>query len=344
MKEQKYLILLVIMSTAMSSCSYRSLVGFLKPPQSYTKTPIPKPPDYSQVTSWHIINPTDTQKLTDVFFVHPTTYIKGKGWNQVLDDAKINERTRILSLRYQASIFYENHRVFVPKYRQATFYAFADKKDNGKQALDLAYQDVKTAFEYYLEHHNQGRPVILAAHSQGSFHLKRLLAEMQENKQLKEKLIVAYLAGWVVPNTYFEQENTTFAACSTATQTTCVASWNTEGEAPKMSLVEIMGEGQEIYCINPLSWKTTTENIPKEQNKGALQPDPETGKSEIILNYCNAQIKNGVVKIKTPSNVKDLQTPMGKGNYHLYDYSFFYENIKENAQKRSEIFIKSKEN
>lgn len=339
MKKQLGILWLVIVSINLSSCSYRSLVGFLKPPQSYTKTTIPAAPDYSQIASWHIINPADTQKMTDVFFVHPTTYIKGKGWNQVLEDTKINERTRILSLRYQASLFYENHRVFVPKYRQATFYAFADKKEDGKKALDLAYQDVKAAFEYYLEQHNQGRPIILAAHSQGSFHLKRLLVEIQKDKQLQEQLVVAYLAGWTIPMTYFENENIAFAPCSTATQTGCIASWNTEGAAPKMSLVKTIGKGQQIYCINPLSWKTTTENIPKEQNKGALQPDPATGKSEMILHYCNAQIKDGAVKVNTPSNIKDLQTPMGKDNYHLYDYSFFYENIKQNAKQRSQAFV-----
>ena len=61
------------------------------------------------------------------------------------------------------------------------------------QAFELAYQDVKKAFEYYLEHYNNGRPIIIASHSKGSTHTIRLLKEFFDGKQLKEKLVMAYL-------------------------------------------------------------------------------------------------------------------------------------------------------
>ncbi len=41
-------------------------------------------------------------------------------------------------------------------------------------AFDLAYEDLKTAFENYLKHYNKGRPIIIASHSQGSLHALRL--------------------------------------------------------------------------------------------------------------------------------------------------------------------------
>jgi hypothetical protein len=343
MKKKLLFLYLLGISINFSSCSYRSLLGFLKPPKSYENTVVPDTPDYSQTKAWHVIDYRDTiDKPVDVFFVHPTTYIKGTLWNQAIEDEKVNYRTKVLSLRYQASLFYEDYRVFVPKYRQATFYSFVDKKSNGEQALELAYQDVKTAFQYYLEHYNSGRPFIMASHSQGSFHLKRLLVEMQANKILKEQLVVAYLVGWAIPESYFVAENPMIAPCTTALQTGCIASWNTEGKGVKTSLVKSIGEGKRIYAINPLSWRTTEENITKEHNLGALQPNQETGKSELILNYCNAQLQGGAVFIETPSNVKDLQLPMGKGNYHLYDYSFFYQNVKQNAQKRTKAFFGEK--
>jgi len=49
-------------------------------------------------------------------------------------------------------------------------------------AFELAYRDVKAAFLYYLEHNNSGRPIIIASHSQGSTHAKRLLKELFDGK------------------------------------------------------------------------------------------------------------------------------------------------------------------
>jgi len=57
--------------------------------------------------------------------------------------------------------------------------------------LELAYQDVKTAFEYYLKNWNQDRPIIIASHSQGSVHAQRLLKEFFEDKPLAKQLVAA---------------------------------------------------------------------------------------------------------------------------------------------------------
>ena len=45
-------------------------------------------------------------------------------------------------------------------------------------ALDIAYQDCRDAFVYYINHFNQGRPFIIASHSQGSLHATRLLLDL----------------------------------------------------------------------------------------------------------------------------------------------------------------------
>jgi hypothetical protein len=45
---------------------------------------------------------------------------------------------------------------------------------------------VKTAFLYYLQHYNNGRPIIIASHSQGATHGKRLLKEFFDGKELQK--------------------------------------------------------------------------------------------------------------------------------------------------------------
>ena len=60
-------------------------------------------------------------------------------------------------------------------------------KDTSKagKAFDFAYEDIKKSFEYYLQHYNNGRPIIIASHSQGTTHALRLLKEFFENKPLQ---------------------------------------------------------------------------------------------------------------------------------------------------------------
>ena len=68
-------------------------------------------------------------------------------------------------------------------------------------AFNGAYEDVRSAFFYYLQHWNQGRPFILAGHSQGSQHLVRLIQELEtlhETSVLLDRLVAAYLIGCAV--------------------------------------------------------------------------------------------------------------------------------------------------
>src|SRR6266700_2123880 len=128
-----------------------------------------------------------TDSSVDVFFIHPTTFtdMDNPAWNAAIDDAAINAKTDYSTILYQASAFNE-FRVFAPRYRQANLRAYFTK-DTGaaKNAFDLAYADVRSSFQYYLDHYNNGRPIIIASHSQGTTHALRLLKEFFENSPLK---------------------------------------------------------------------------------------------------------------------------------------------------------------
>ena len=122
---------------------------------------------------------TVDDKIADVFFVHPTTYT-GKPindyWNAPVEDLKLNNQTDKSTIQYQASIFNEAGRIYAPRYRQAHLNVFyTDNKQLSKKVLDQAYSDVKNAFLHYLKFHNEGRPFIIASHSQGTVHCTRLI-------------------------------------------------------------------------------------------------------------------------------------------------------------------------
>src|SRR5215469_14029083 len=171
---------------------------------------VPIPPDYSQKSAWAAdggdagSGPTGAKELypesrkADGFFVHPTTYFSGENWNQSIDDTATNARTDFGSIRNQASVFNLCCRVYAPRYRQMTANGFLDPTASSKAALDLAYSDVKRAFNYFIAHYNDGRPFIIAGHSQGSRHVRRLIEEEIDSMKLRKQLVAAYIVGnWI---------------------------------------------------------------------------------------------------------------------------------------------------
>lgn len=174
-------------------------------------------PDYADLKFWaahpwkkdpsdSIPKPLRNQTIdssVDVFFIHPTTLtdesLQGVVWNASLNDANINAKTDYTSILYQASVFNSSCRVFAPRYRQAHIYSFFSKDTlASKNALALAYADVETAFTYYLKHYNNGRPIIIAAHSQGTLHagmlLKKYFEKLLCKKNSLQRISLAYLS------------------------------------------------------------------------------------------------------------------------------------------------------
>ena len=313
-------------------------------PRDFSSTSVPSPPDYAQPGTWAAhpdfedpadrtpdaasqLGQADTQ--VDVFFLHPTTLVdKPRQWNAALADAKINQKTDETTILYQASIFNAAGRVFAPRYRQAHLDVFFTKnKASAEKALELAYSDVKAAFQHYLEHENGGRPIILAGHSQGALHGKRLLKEFFDGKALHRRLVVAYLVGWPVNKDAFED----IPPCQNPDQTTCVCSWRTfkHGYTPKGYAL-----GDSILVTNPLTWTTSPEPAAKDLNKGAVLRDFET----VLPGIADAQIHNGLLWVNKPRFPGSRF--FFRRNYHIADLNFFYMDVRENARRRVRAFWK----
>ena len=59
----------------------------------------------------------------------------------------------------ERGIYADQARLFAPYYRQAAMKVYAVHQEDRKPWMQFAYADVSTAFAYYLEYENQGRPV-----------------------------------------------------------------------------------------------------------------------------------------------------------------------------------------
>jgi Protein of unknown function (DUF3089) len=300
-------------------------------------------PDYSSLDYWAAHpwknDPSDSvprplrnewrDSVVDVFFLHPTTHTSSKlkeQWNAPIGDAYLNAKTDYSTILYQASIFNKEARVFAPRYRQAHINVYFTKDTaRALAALDLAYSDIKTSFEYYLAHYNNGRPIIIAAHSQGTTHALRLLKEFFDNKPLRNKLVVAYVVGMPIPKNYFS----TLTMCKDSVQTGCLCGWRTFKNGYESGYAKT-----ESYVTNPLSWTTTAENIPRSNNTGAVLQKFNKPKARVA----NAQINNNVLWTGRPRFFGSFL--LRTKNYHVGDYNLFYYNVRRNVSTRIGAFWK----
>lgn len=271
----------------------------------------------------------------DVFFLHPTSYSdkeKRLGWNAPIDDSLINAKTDYSSILYQASIFNNVGRVFAPRYRQANYFSYLpnSKEDTIKAlaAFDTAYNDIKIAFEYYLQYFNQGRPIIIAAHSQGTTHAKRLLKEFFDGKLLQNKLVVAYLVGMPVEKNYFNN----IQPCENENQTNCFCTWRTF----KVNYLPnyIASENNNVVVTNPLTWNINQPMASVKTNKGSVLKNF----NKIVPKVTNAQVYNGVIWAKHPRFFGSFL--LRTKNYHIADYNFYYMSIRQNVANRIKMFWK----
>jgi Protein of unknown function (DUF3089) len=306
-------------------------------------------PDYSQLKYWaahpHKKDPADSipaplrneplDSSVDVFFLHPTTLtdksLQGKVWNANINDAELNAKTDYSSILYQASVFNGSCRVFAPRYRQAHLYSFFATKEpeKAKSALRFAYDDVKHAFAYYLEHFNNGRPIIIASHSQGTVHANLLLREFFEGTPLSKKLICAYIVGMALPQNTFQQ----ITVCKDSSSTGCFVGWRTYRKNYTPEFVK--KENGNSWVVNPISWQMDSVKITRKQNTGAVLYNFNK-----IIPYTNgAQIQNGILWVERPRFPGSLF--YFSKNYHPGDINLFYLSIRENVKTRIAAYFKN---
>ncbi len=330
MKRLNYILLAFgLLQFILTSCGPNGMISRMvlhriKPKHDYCQNDSSYTPNYQLTSSWLVSE--NKNKAVDIFFIHPTSYLIAEHWNMPIDDTATIARTRKLSLRRILSIFEDLGNVYAPKYRQATFYAFVDHKSDGEKAIDLARKDVLNAFDYYIKNINQGRPFILAAHSQGSLISMDILPMIFNDSTLKKQLITAYVVGWPIHLDYLN-EHPEITVCEDSMQTGCIISWNSETKHAGATIVD-----KSSLCINPLSWQRDEIYISKEKNMGAVIY--ESSPPDTIPHYIGAQCKSGILRIGKIPNRHKLKGPTAFGMMHWYDYNFFYLNVKHNAQLR----------
>jgi pimeloyl-ACP methyl ester carboxylesterase len=188
------------------------------------------------------IKPERPRKV-DCFYVYPTVSDE-PGLQAPL---RIDPEQRSIAL-YQAARYSRYCRVYAPVYRQLTLSGIANPSVP-PEIRETAYADVLAAWRTYLREHNRGRGVVLIGHSQGTFVLRRLVAEeIDPNPAMRRKLVSALLLGGNVTDADFKR----IRPCRSRRQLACVVAFSTfGGPVPPDSAFGRAAGGREVLCTNP---------------------------------------------------------------------------------------------
>ena len=337
---------------------------FGAPPLPFDPQDAVAPPDYAQARNWAALPeregledrvPAGTTAAVeqgsapvDVFFIHPTGFLRGSSWTFSMNADTATEENTQWMMANQASAYNGCCNVYAPRYRQASIFAYFKGPEIREEVLGFAYQDVARAFDYFLANFNQGRPSIIASHSQGTHHGVRLLKEKIDGTPLIRRMVAAYVIGGGVASAQFD-EMKDIGLCADETDLHCAVHWDTYSEAV---IEEPINDRIDNVCVNPLTWTVDGGLADRSHHIGAV---PVSGDFQVglsgddkpsgmvfeplaapIPNMLQAQCKDGVLYItdQTGTSFGNAGGSFGGGNYHGLDYPVFHMDIRENAQRR----------
>ena len=308
------------------------------------------PVDYSQAENWldvpaamvkdGVLDATaaDSLKAVDVFYIYPTV----TGFRPETEVCDMTDTMMIAGAQMvrqiQTGVFDESCNVFMPIYRQISM---PKPGSDYRAIIDYVSKfDATDALDYYLTNLNQGRPFILAGHSQGASVLIALLENyMTKHPEALKRMVAAYPIGFAVTKDWLAKTGLKFA--EGATDTGVIVSWNTEGPANLKEKNMTLAEGG--ISINPINWKRDDTYADVKENLGSLNVEGKL----VTPGLADARVDTvrGSVVVTTIANKELYAIPadgavmFGPESYHLHDYGFFFNNMKQNVADRIKAFL-----
>ncbi len=306
--------------------------------------------DYSSDDNWLSL-PDTAEYDVDVFYLYPTAYYRLSS-----DDPSVCEidntlmRTNAqLAYNRQATAFETIGNIYAPYYRQPDAVTSLSLSEADKDELlsGASKEDVFAAFDYYIEHYNNGRPFILAGHSLGSNMLLYLLSEyMEEHSDIYARMVAAYVIGYSVTEDYLA-ENPHLKFASGADDTGVIISYNTQAKTIDGANPVVLDNA---LAINPITWTRDGTTAGADENLGSIMLNPdgsvvldENGEFKRVMNFADATVDNeqgalicSTVDVDTWARGNEV---FPKGVFHSFDYPFYYYNIRENAANRAQRFL-----
>ena len=308
---------------------------FTVPDYKFNDTEIRIPLDYNNEKNWafrsdkHDFNKilpknycTKNEKKLNisVFFIHPTSLFSSKNWNADTSHFS-NNKIIDLVLENQASVFAGITDLYVPHYREMHIYSYTDTI-NGIKAFNIAYNDVMSSFKYFLKNKKTDK-FIIASHSQGTNHAKKLINEYIYPKvDLRRKLIMSYLIGMDI-----NKNEMLIDFCQSPDELNCFLNWRSFNESYYPSDWKY---GENYVSINPVTYTNDTMWSDKKQHHGILFPNQRI----VLKRSVSVRNEKGLLWVNFDKNL--ILNSFKKESYHNADFNLFWLNIRKNLIKRLE--------
>lgn len=223
------------------------------------------------------------------------------------------------------NMFHDDFNISAPIYHQYTFDAIIkqSKKDFAVTYSNVA-AEVIDAFDYYMEHKNNGRPFILAGFSQGAMYTLDILKHMTDSQF--SRMIACYTIGYRLSADDLKHPHIKAATCET--DKGVVISFNS---VQNRKAIWPFVTKDAAVCINPVNWKTDST--------------PATFSFDGTTNTIHIDKKKNVLIVETdkPSSYHSfydaapffLNAGVSRDNLHHWDLLFYAQMIHDNAMKRA---------
>lgn len=285
---------------------------------------VPAAPSYSDTSMWHITTVAQPSGV-DVFYVPSTwefDWTTPDGMVSHWADPAGNPQHRAdveTEMSAVAEYMADGNDFYSPHYRHITLDSWAtlDEDTINRRYHDVAFVDVRNAFDYYMEHHNQGKPFILAGFSQGGKSVVELMKDLDVDE--RRRMVAAYVMGYKITPGDLE-EAPWIKAAQGADDTGVTISYNSVSD---VRYIKPVVSSPTVMCINPVNWKTdATPAILNDTVTVTLSPEH------------NVLVLEGFDGSYLP-NILDI---LNVGDYHGAEPWIYSGCLRENIRRRIRAF------
>jgi hypothetical protein len=327
----------------------------LDPKQPFPTYRPPPAPDYARADAWALrpadpLHPAPSDPPADVLFVHPTLYPGGKDWNGPIHDPGSQAFLERVVLPNYAGPFQRVGRVWAPRYRAASLFAYMTLRDDARDARRFAYGDVRAAFDAMLKQDAPDRPLVLAGAGQGGQLVLRLLQErLDRDAALRRRIAAVYLIDTLAPLDGLPRSGP-LSLCRNRQTAGCTVVWasapaDDAGRAerrleraltwtPDGRLVNL--KGRPIACVNPLTGGTDQPSASARDSRGAANATGlEWGARPAFLAHeVSAACQGGLLRVSA-ALAPSLQRSGGwLSRRRIAPFNLFYADLEADAQAR----------
>jgi Protein of unknown function (DUF3089) len=318
------------------------------------------------------------QAPIDCFYVYPTVSTdQTPNSDMTADPAETNV------IKQQFARLASQCKPYAPLYRQVTLAGLRRvlAGGGGGTALERGpqYDDVRDAFNYYIQNDNKGRGFVLVGHSQGSFILAELIRQEIDGKPVQAHMVSAILLGTVIGVPKGKDVGGSFKSvplCHSASQIGCVitfASFRSTVPPPANTLFgKVADANMEAACTNPAalgggsgelhayldrSGGTITSRAPQKPWVTPEQPidTPFVSVPGLLTAKCTSnENASGYLEVTVNGNpsdprvddiVGDLGAPpnvLANWGLHLVDVNLVMGNLLDIVGQQSKAYTKKK--